>query len=476
MKICPTILSFTQVFLPDGSVRPCGWLKSEYMSIGKLSEQSFDEIWHGEKFRNLLERQSAGDFSVCDGRACSFCTSQTKELPLVEIDKLPEHPTHISLSYERVCNYHCNVCWEAHSDMFNKTDDKMIEQRKIIEKNLMEALPHAKFISANGCGELFASKSIMNLLANWRPLAPKEECSVYLETNGSLFDEEHWKQIENLGQYHVTVVMTVMSFDEKTYQACSGVKYPISRIENNLRFIKSLRDKGIINEFRITTVVQERNFRTLPEWFRRCDEEFGADSIRMRAFVPYEARDRDTEWLFDIRNKYHPYHQEYLEMIKDPVFQNPKLLNWGLFQTVERPSPFQIERDRRNKENRLLREMFNDPEILDKLKQKLQQSGGKVIIHGAGAVGIAFVKALKDLGIQVKAITDHIQTGDFIGVPILNLKDYCEEKELPIIVTWLQTKERDYTYFRELGYTGEFIKLEEIFDFDKLFDDNCGCK
>ena len=68
-----------------------------------------------------------------------------------------------------------------------------VQRRKAIEKNLAEALPHAKFISANGCGELFASPSILNQLANWRPLAPKEECSVYLETNGSLFNEENWK-------------------------------------------------------------------------------------------------------------------------------------------------------------------------------------------------------------------------------------------------------------------------------------------
>ena len=175
-----------------------------------------------------------------------------------------------------------------------------------IEEELKKVFPHVKEISANGQGELFASKRTLKMLSEWKPLAPAKECKVSLETNGSLFDEEHWKQIENLGQYNLSVSVTVMSFDEYTYQQLSGVRYPISRIENNLRFIKSLREKGIINYLELATVVQERNFRQLPDFTRRCIEEFGADEVRLRYFLPWGKYSADIEWFADVRNPYHP--------------------------------------------------------------------------------------------------------------------------------------------------------------------------
>ena len=66
-----------------------------------------------------------------------------------------------------------------------------------------------------------------------------------LETNGSLFDEEHWKQIENLGKYKLNVAITIMSFEESVYQHLSGVNYPIEKIENNLRYVKNFARKGL---------------------------------------------------------------------------------------------------------------------------------------------------------------------------------------------------------------------------------------
>ena len=33
-----------------------------------------------------------------------------------------------------------------------------------------------------------------------------------LETNGSLFNEKNWSYISNLGQYHLSVSITVLSF------------------------------------------------------------------------------------------------------------------------------------------------------------------------------------------------------------------------------------------------------------------------
>ena len=475
MKVCKELLTGTQVVNYDGIVRLCCHL---YHDVGKLSENTLDEIWNGEETKYVFGKLAAGDYSLCYAESCPYLTSG-KTPPLVEIDDIPPHPTHLNLSYEFTCNYRCSVCFINDVHDTEKAKHELIMDR--VEKNLESALPRLKYLAANGAGELFVSKRTMRLLSSWKPVSPPEEVSVFLATNGSLFDEQHWKQIENLGQYNVRVTVTVMSFDEHTYQVLSGVKYPISRVENSLRFIKSLREKGLVNRFEIATVVQERNFRTLPTFVKRCIEEFGVDGIRLRPYarilnVPFE-----EDWFTNVRIKQHPYHKEYLEILKDPILKHPKVMDWGIFNSLDVKFPLNDERKARQKEIKVLQEIFTNDSFLKNIKNILP-NGKNIIIHGVGSLGMALVKSfLEDGAVKVDHITDFKQKGEFLNVPIVNINDrdsYSRaeyDKTLPILVTWLETEQRHLDYIRNLGYTGKFIKLEDIFDFDKLFKEDCDC-
>ena len=73
------------------------------------------------------------------------------------------------------------------------------------------------------------------------------------------------------------------------YHSCDGY---IARIIENLKFVKKLRDEGQINYLEIAMVMQERNFRTVPEFIDRCINEFGADKVRIRRFLPEKALPR----------------------------------------------------------------------------------------------------------------------------------------------------------------------------------------
>ena len=269
-KLCERILNFVQVIDHHGSVRLCCWLRDNI--IGSLSCQSMKEIYHSKHADELRQRLMSGDYSLCNVDACPYLAMNDMENHLVEVDEIPEYPEELYLAYEEVCNYHCMSCCTYDTMRRNRSVDLESCYDKI-EAELKKVLPHVKRLGANGRGELFVSKRILKILSEWKPLAPAEEVSVSLETNGALFDEKHWKQIENLGKYHLKVAITVMSFDEPAYQLLSGTKLPISQIENNLRFVKKLREEGIVNYFQIATVVQERNFRTAPEFARRCVEE-----------------------------------------------------------------------------------------------------------------------------------------------------------------------------------------------------------
>jgi len=404
MKLCEKGLNFIQLWNDLGEVRVCGWARDGY--IGNLLDSSFEEIYHGEKAQKLRDRLAAGDYSMCNKDDCPWLACNDMKDVLVEIEDVPKYPNTLSLSFENCCNYNCSTC-NMHERMLAADKSEIEKRYDIIEEKIKDVLPHIKNISANGQGEIFVSKRALNLLANWKPLAKQEECSVALETNGSLFDEVHWKQIENLGQYYLRVTVTVMSFDEYTYQKLSGTKLPITQIENNLRFIKELREKGIVNEFRIGTVVQERNFRQLPEFARRCIEEFGADYVRLRSFVPWGKKPLEEEWYTDVINPHHPYHEEYVEIMKDPIFKHPKVHDWsGGVGTTLGEHPWKKRLDCAKERNAIMQKYILEKNCFKETLYNAIPQGGKVYLYGIGELGKVFFEEM-NREYQIDAIIDN---------------------------------------------------------------------
>lgn len=282
-----------------------------------------------KKHRKYIKNWGGGDYSKCNVDSCPYLASGTIDSHLIEIDKIPEYPSTLLLGHEQVCNYHCTFCSSRPGYSKAPQEVQNAGYENIYEK-LKPVLPHIKTILANGNGEVFTSRHILKILSEWKPLAPAEECGASIETNGSLFDAEHWKQIENLGQYNLRVAITVTSFEDYTYKLLSGTTLPVQQVIDNLHFVKSLREKGIINHLQIATVVQERNFWQMPDFVRRCIDEFGADSVRLRPYQPHASNDAARIWFTEVRNPSHPYHEEYMKVIQDPIFKHPKVSDWGL--------------------------------------------------------------------------------------------------------------------------------------------------
>lgn len=399
MRLCQKVVDYLQVISPDGDVSICPWISGDREVIGNLKENSFYEIWHGEKAQCIRARLAKDDYSLCNIDDCPYFARNEREDYKATVERVPEWAQMLSLSYEMACNYNCTSCGIQHRIEKNRGKDLNADY-DIIEKRLEEILPHIRHISANGRAELFCSQRTLKILANWKPLAPKEEISVSLETNGSLFDEMHWKQIENLGAYNLKVAITVMSFDEHVYQILSGCRYPISKIEDNLRFVKQLREQGIINHLILCTVVQERNFRTIPEFVRRCIEEFGADRVRLRPYRPYYCQPPEIEWFTDVRNVHHPYHEEYLEVMKHPILKHPKVWDWsgGLASHSTGEHPFKREAERNGIVSALLSKfILSKAEVIQWVQKRMHESDSEgLAVYGCGVVGKAFIETIQD--------------------------------------------------------------------------------
>ena len=52
----------------------------------------------------------------------------------------------------------------------------------------------------------------------------------------------------------------------------------------------------------------------------------------------------DVEWFYDVRNEYHPYHQEFVEIMKNPIFDNEKVWKWqGETKSLQSKSPYVLD-------------------------------------------------------------------------------------------------------------------------------------
>lgn len=461
MKICKRGLNSIYIRNVDADVVACAWMDDQY--LGNLHEQSLYDIYHGERAEKLRARLFAGDYSKCWSEHCPFCRKDTTNEMLIDVDEVPEWPEELWLSYENTCNYNCPSC-TVHCMMENNKERDLEKEYAFIEEQIRPLLPHLKFISANGLGEVFSSKSIMKILSEWKPIAPAEEITVLIETNGSLFNENNFKKIENLGQYNLKVSLTVMSFDEYTYQVLSGTKLPISNIENNLRYVKSLREKGIINHLELCTVVQERNFRTLPELTRRFIEEFGADEVRLRPYTPWGRFDTAMEWFSTINNHYHPYYSEYVEVMKHPIFKHPKVNDWsGGIESGLGEHPYLKDLKREKKKTELLMKMNVDRNLLEKnIKNKVGNS--KVAIYGLGPVGKNLLEIIKNTNDIEYIIDNFYNECTYENYNVVDVKNIPSIEDVKIIVCILDDDKNILEGLSEQG-----VDIDNCFFIDKMF-------
>lgn len=458
MKICKRGLDFIQIVENIGTVRVCSWMQGG--EIGNLIDNSMDEIYHSKLADKVRESMIKGEYENCDIDTCPYLANGNLEDILVEINEIPKFPSELYLAYENVCNYNC-VCCTSYLHIQNARKSDKTLNYDIIETKLKDVLPYIKRIGANGCGELFCSKKILELLANWKPVSPKEEIEVSLETNGSLFDEEHWKKIENLGQYNLKVAITIMSFEEKAYQYLSGTKLSINKIINNLKYVKSLRNKGVINTLELATVMQERNFREMPQFVDRCINEFDADIVRIRPVYPGGKLDENVRWFADVRNPYHPYHEEYLEMLKDPIFKHPKVFLWSgkeLSKLGQHPGI----------KNKKILSVLNDIIECDKFSQLIKNYLSKYVldevsVYGMGRIGKILVRMCEN-DISFHQLYDKYRYGDeFCGKKIISpvLGDWKSGKVL-LIITPLDSIQEIQKEVINYGFHGKIIGVEEL--------------
>lgn len=457
MKFCSKPFNQAYVF-PNGDVRACGWT---YQCIGNLLEQSMEEIWNSSDAEKIRDAVRDGSYALCNKVVCPYLNNDTlpdlDDAAFKEATVATHLPIEFDAAYDYICNHSCPSC---RHEIFCPTEEYR-KNMDIITDKLIPIMDESKYISTDGNGDVFASPYIMRML---RELNPKDrDFKLSLQTNGVLCDEKKWGELSHLFDYNLGITVTPNSFVRGTYKYLSGGHDNLDKMIDNLYYMKKLRQENKLKRFDISIVVQDANYRELPEFVKRCIEDFQCDRVTIKPIFYWFALTPEEYWFKDILNPKHPYFNEYMEILKDPILKHPKVFFWGgdeIHKAQEHPAT-QYKRYFDVFSNILKKE--NPSKALE--EELLKKCDGNVAIYGTNDMAQMMYNLLKNTSINVIGFIDRdAKVNEFCGMPVTKFDTYEPDMVDTILVSNFQYITNVTRDLRFLNFNGEIISFEDIIE------------
>lgn len=329
---------------PKGDVFMCcpTWLEKP---IGNLQQQSVAEVWNGEAAQEIRRSILDGSFRYCNESRCPFLQTVSGPVQKIEdvddddlkmvVDEqltlLPYGPREINCSYDKSCNLSCPTC--RTQVIVESRHKRQILQ--IQDRIHNEALQDAHLLYITGSGDPFGSP----FFRKWLQSMQKEDLpnlkTLRLHTNAQLWTPKMWDTIAADIQALVKIV-------EISIDAASPETYAINRrggtFENllqNLEFISELRRNGPLEKVTISMVVQENNFKEMPD-FVQLGKRFGLDVVYFSQLVNWGTFSPEEFTQRAIHLSAHPRHAQFRNLLLRPIFDDPVVYLGNLTAIRER--------------------------------------------------------------------------------------------------------------------------------------------
>jgi wyosine [tRNA(Phe)-imidazoG37] synthetase (radical SAM superfamily) len=331
-KFCP--MPFTHLatgYKGDAFVCCCpAWVP---FSVGNVLEaRSAEAVWNSDVATEIRRSVHDGDFSYCSRTLCSYIAAQKLPLkaeitdPLLRryIDErvvvLEEVPQMVQLNHDPTCNLACPSCRTEIIAAKAKEQDVYAESARRVILPLLRKVKGQTYIS--GGGEAFASKHYRSILGALNR-AEYPDLYVYLITNGQLATAERWRQFPDLPEMIDILSVSIDAARPETYERLRRPgKWSI--LMKNLELMVDMRRSGSIRRLQINFVVQEENYREIPQ-FVELGTRMGVDSIWLQRVTNYGAYTEGAFAKADVTSPVHPKHTELLDILRSPVMRHPAL-------------------------------------------------------------------------------------------------------------------------------------------------------
>lgn len=307
---CPNPYILAEI-MPYGNVYPCscGWIKG--YSFGNIFEESFDEIWNGEKAQEFRKKLYNNDFSLCPGCQNLEILQEIKENAPKLISEAPER---ILLGLDEYCDVKCIFCRpESH------TCESLVPKEKA--QKLLEILTpwlqNAKYVKTNAVGEVFASKASRNLIKNIAKTFPNIKFEII--TNGIHSTKENIEEL-NITDKISMMTVSLHAMKEKTYnKIVKGGNF--KKVIENIRYFSELKKTGKIERFEFHFTVTSLNYKEMKDIIKFARE--------MDAKVRFLGLDcskgvEKTYHKINISNQSHPQYNNLIKTVQSNEVKNAK--------------------------------------------------------------------------------------------------------------------------------------------------------
>ncbi len=464
MRFCerPYRYIYTDGYGRIGDVIICQWMKnSPARVIGNLFDNELHEIWHGKRAYEIRKSFEDQSFRYCEKMSCPYLEKDS--LPDISEEEFAqravakEYPDQFNIAHDLICNHKCPSC---RNEVFNG-GERYSETIREINSKLLPFLNKAEVISACGLGDAFSSPYMMDLLSSL--YMERKNAHITLETNGVFCDIEHWNRLANLHNCsNITVGVTPNSFERSTYKYLSGGFDDLERVEKNMLLLKELRAEGRIKSFYITIVVQESNFRELPSFVDRALNEYKANNVVIRTIYKWNKLSAEDYWFKDVMNPLHPYHNDMLQVMAEPILKDSRVYNWTNFNehtSAEHPAY-------RYKEYlEITKEIIKQEGINGGLAQKLKNRGiFDVIVYGDNDLADIIIDILtkSKYPIRYQLARDYCNCNDR-KIDTVALNEYVPSKNDSVVISNYMDLGYIQRDLEAIGFSGRLITIKELY-------------
>ena len=308
---CPNPYILAEI-MPYGNVYPCscGWIRG--YSFGNIFEQSFDEIWNGEKAKEFRQKLYDNDFSLCPGCQNLEILEEIKDK---EPKLISEPPERVLLGLDEFCDVKCIFCRGENY----KIDTNLIPKDK--EDKLLEILTpwleKAKYVKTNAVGEVFASKISRDLIKNIANKFPNLKFEII--TNGIQCTKENLEAL-NLTDKISMMTVSLHAYTEETYnKIVKGGNF--KKVIENIKYLSEMKRTGKMDRFELHFTVTSINYKEMINIIKLCR--------KIDAKVRFLGLDcsRDLEETYNkinIQDKKHPEYNKLVKLVHTQDFLNAK--------------------------------------------------------------------------------------------------------------------------------------------------------
>jgi len=227
----------------DGEIRICCF--NTALSIGHYPLQSLEEIWFGEKRKNITDSFLKGNYPL----SCSHCLkesldtnspdSKVKNIGAFGLPDSKSYPAHIDFMLDDTCNLDCVMCSRVASSSSTNIDSGLknkITYDASFKKQIQPFLKQGKFFAFSG-GEPFLIPlyaEMWEMIHQYNPAA-----TIYIQTNATVLNDRVKQQLE---KYRPELSLSIDSLNKETYeQIRRGASF--GTVSENLKFFLSYARK-----------------------------------------------------------------------------------------------------------------------------------------------------------------------------------------------------------------------------------------